>query len=281
MLIAPIICILIAILINRYMVKRQNSRTHTHMGILNLIHVQKIMELTQKHRGISNAVLNGNAVLKQPLLTVQRQIDVSIDKSQSLQLSQFSQWQSYNEHWQRLRVHAVERNLPSQNLLRQHKIMIEGLLSLVDEVIIYFNLNTIMLDETTSASAICQDTLRLSELVAQARGVGTGICARGECNGSEKISLNFIRMSLKPDAKKVLRGLNRINNSELSEQTKAASLAIEKHIDVLIQVLDKSILIDNKIDMEADDYFRVATQPIDELLNIFGVIVNYAQSKHQ
>lgn len=262
------------------MVKRHDKFNHIHKGLLTLVQIQKVMGLTQKHRGISNAVLQGNSVLKQPLLTVQRQIDILIDKVQPLDLMQFSQWQSYCEHWQRLRVHAIERNLPSQNLLRQHKIMIEGLLSLVDEVIIYYNLNILMLDETTRVSAMCQDTLRVSELVAQARGIGSGVCARGVCSGIEKISLNFIRISLKMDTKQLLNDLNRINNPDISQELKEASLAIEQSIDTLITVLDDAVLIDENIEMEADDYFKIATQPIDELLSIFDVIVSYAQAKH-
>jgi hypothetical protein len=245
-------------------------------GLALMRHIQSLIELSQKHRGSSNAVASGNEELRGTLTTLQREIDAATGREISHSLQQFEQWQTFTEHWSRLQARVNAGDLSSTQLIRQHNRLIEALLFLLDDVTRHYSLHTLMLDNMTRVSEVILDTLRASETIGQTRAVGAGICARGQAHGSEAILLNFLRISMQSQTQALSRELGLINNSELQQSLRAASTNIAHQSDVVLQLLDEQILNRTTVTVDAADYFRLASQPLDALSNIFIIIVDYS-----
>jgi len=248
------------------------------LGLTLFTHIQKIMSLSQQHRGTSNAVLQGNDNLKPRLTALQRDLDTLISEGAELNLAEFSQWESFAEHWPRLKLRSMKCDLEPQNLIRQHNMMIDGQLSLLDEIISYYGLSLLKLDRMTHVSELCLDLLRVVERIAQARGLGSGICAKGKCTGADQISLNFLNVSISGATNGLFNELNSIDNPELSEVFSSSSSLIKSGVDNLVQAINTQVLTD-KTTINASDYFNLATKPIDDLLDTFNAVILYA-SKH-
>lgn len=262
----------------RIIFAKKREKIDAKQGLVLLEHIQKLVLSCQKHRGLSNAVLQGNVELRQALLAEQTKIELLIRQGNNdLSCDVFAQWNSFADHWPRLKNHALKRDLPSQNLIRQHNVMIEGHLSLMDEIIRYYSLHNIMLDSVTRLAGLCLDTLRVAETVGQTRAIGSGVCARGVCKGVDKISLNFLRISLKASTDHLFSELNNINNEDLHNPVTSASINVKTSIERLIKTLDEAVLVDGNTTIDSKEYFNLATTPIEQLFSVNSLLLSYGQ----
>lgn len=246
------------------------------LGLALVVHSQKIISSCQQHRGISNAILQGNKTLKIQLISIQSQMDKLIAEGNTLGLNKFPQWESFVDHWPKLKIHSLNRDLTSQNLLRQHNVMVYGHLSLLDDLMSYHQLTWIMLGASIHMSQLCIDTLKVAETIGQSRAIGSGVCSRGECLGIDKISLSFLRISMISPTNELLTELGQVDNSLLQSQLKSSSKLIKDGVDNLIATIENKLLIDGHIDMDASEFFKMATQPIDALVTVYQNLVAHA-----
>jgi hypothetical protein len=159
--------------------------------------------------------------------------------------------------------------------------MIDGQLSLLDDVMRAHDLHRMMLDRFTRISEICIDTLRVAETVGQTRAVGSGICAHGTCEGADKIILDFLRISVQATTSELIKEINGIKNNDLQSELQLASRSIDKTVGQLLSIIDKDVIKDGHISVDSNDYFGVATKAIDEVLKVFGIIIHYASQKQR
>jgi hypothetical protein len=259
---------------------RRQAQSRIEQGILLTVHLKRIIDSCQKHRGTSNAVNQGNDKLKSQLMSLQGDIDQLISSRDSLQLKRFPQWESFTEHWPRLKKHALAGDLKSDNLVRQHSLMIDGQLSLLDDVMRDHDLHRMMLDRCTRVSEVCLDTLRVAETVGQTRAVGAGICARGVCEGADRIILDFLRISVQSNTNELVKQINGIKNEDLQQALQNASTTISDSIGKLMEMVEHNVLKDGRLQVDSNDYFNVSTRAIDEVLKVFGIIIHYASQQH-
>lgn len=267
-------------IISRLAVLRREARTRIEQGILLTVHLKRIIDSCQKHRGTSNAVNQGNQKLKSQLASLQGDIDRLISSTDSKKLMRFPQWESFTEHWPRLKKHALAGDLKSHNLVRQHSLMIDGQLSLLDDVMRDHDLHRMMLDRCTRVSEVCLDTLRVAETVGQTRAVGSGICARGVCEGADRIILDFLRISVQSTTNELVKQINTIKNDDLHEPLQAASILIADSIGKLLNMVEGHVLKEGRLQVDSNDYFNTSTRAIDEVLKVFGIIIHYASQQH-
>lgn len=249
-------------------------------GIALTRYIKSLIDLSQKHRGSSNAVLSGNQELRGPLSQLQQEIEATAGRDISHSLKGFSQWQTFSEHWPRLRSHVNTGDLTSTQLIRQHNRLIEALLFLLDDVMRDYGLHQLMLDNVTRVSEVFLDTLRAAETVGQTRAVGAGICARGQAAGGEAILLNFLRISMQSQIQALTAELTSIRNIDLQNSLQSASADILQQTTELMRLLDEQVLNNEVVIVDAGDYFRKASQPLDALLAIFVIIIDYSARNH-
>ena len=158
-------------------------------------------------------------------------------------------------------MHSLSRDLTSQNLLRQHNVMVYGHLSLLDDLMSHHELTWIMLGSSIHMSQLCIDTLKVVETIAQSRGIGAGVCSKGECLGIDKISLSFLRISIISPTNELLTELSQVDDTLL---------------DNLIDTIENNVLVDGPVNIDAADFFKMATQPIDALVTVYQNLVAHA-----
>lgn len=281
MLIAGIATIVMLMcIIYRILLSRQQQKQKIVDGINVTIQLRQIIDCCQKHRGTSNALLQGNEQLRSTLNKLQDEIDLQISDHSSHLLSTFPQWESFTEHWPRLKSHAIKSDLMPYDLVRQHSLMIDSQLMLLDDVMRRYDLHHLMLDSYTRVSEVCLDTLRVAEMIGQARAIGSGICARGECKGADRIRLNFLSISMKSTTNQLLHEVNSIKNTELTASLHTTSIAIREKIDALLNMVEKRVLQPGELQVKTQDYFLLSTNAIDEVMNIFSTVIKYASKQH-
>lgn len=267
-------------LISHLALLRKQEQNRIEQGIALTVHLKHVIDSCQKHRGTSNAINQGNAKLKPQLVNLQRDIDRLIHSGDSQLLQRFPQWESFAEHWPRLKKHALAGDLKSHNLVRQHSLMIDGQLSLLDDVMRDHDLHRMMLDNSTRVSEICLDTLRVAETVGQTRAVGSGICAHGLCEGADRIIIDFLRISVQNTTRELLKEINSINNEDLHATLQSASQTIKDSVGKLVDMVETQVLKDGRLQLDSNDYFNTSTRAIDEVLKVFGIIIHYASQQH-
>jgi hypothetical protein len=273
------VCMIIFIKLRMNAFKRREYE-FKRTGFKLMLGIQSIIELVQKHRGISNAIHSGNDKLKQQLFKIERDIETIIGGELKNDFKQFDQWESFLDHWPKLKQHALAGDLLPHNLMRQHNMMIEGQLSLLDDVTRFYDLHTVMLDRFIRMSEICLDTLRTAETIAQARGLGAGVCAKGKRDGSDNISLNYLKVSMASTTNQLFIELKSVNNDELQKVFASYSQSIKQSVESLVSVLEEEILQKKELSIQTQDYFRVATAPITELVGLFNYVVGYASEQY-
>ena len=267
-------------LFNRLALLRKQEQKRIEQGIVLTVHLKRIIDSCQKHRGTSNAINQGNAKLKPQLVNLQSDIERLINSTDSRLLQRFPQWESFAEHWPRLKKHALAGDLKSHNLVRQHSLMIDGQLSLLDDVMRDHDLHRMMLDRCTRVSEICLDTLRVAETVGQTRAIGSGICAHGTCEGADRIIIDFLRISVQNTTRELLKEINSIKNDDLHTNLQAAAKAINDSVSKLVDMVEKQVLKEGRLQIDTNDYFNISTRAIDEVLKEFGIIIHYASQQH-
>lgn len=256
------------------------DKRRTAFAISQLIRLKQLIDLSQKHRGISSAVCAGNASLAGTLTALQHEIDQFIFASANSDMQTLPQWMSFVDHWPRLKQQVQARKLTPHQVIRQHNAMIEGQLSLFDDLSRLYNLHHFMLDNITRLSGLCLDTLRAAETLGQMRAVGSTLCARGQCGGAETMMLTFQRLTANGRVGELLREMAGIRNKDLRAILAGQSDKIERDTLQLLHLIDQQVLIDGGITLSADAYFKTASQAIDTVLNVFSLIINYAADNH-
>jgi hypothetical protein len=261
--------------------KKPNSKQLFQTGFKLMLELQRLIELVQQHRGIAYALNNGNEQMRSKLQGLDRQIDEIISGSLKDEFTKFDQWLSFVEHWPRLKANSLSGSLTAENLMRQHNMVIEGHLSLLDDVTHYYDLHTLMLDRFVRVSDLCIDTLRTAETIAQARGLGSGICAKGERHGADSIQLNYLKTSLASTTKQLFSELEGIDNDDVKTKFAAFSASLKRNVDKFVDVLDKELLTKKQLTIKTQEYFDLATKPIDDLVSLFIFMVDYSAKQNE
>lgn len=272
--------VLLLIMAIRWRQQQRLQHQQVKSGLSHLSRLQQLLMLCQQHRGTSNAVVNGDQSMQSQLSDLQQQIDSFIRAPQSRQLDQFPQWQSFVDHWPRLRQNVLDSKQKAFLLVRQHNVMIEGQLSLIDDVCRHYRLHHLMLDNMTRVSEVCLDTLRVAETIGQMRAIGSGICSRGKVDGADAIALEFLHRSVRGRTEELLRELQAIKNPQLRAVLNQHLPLISSHTGQLLQLLEQEVLGKKITQLTPAKYFHTATRPISAVLDSFNTITQYAVNNY-
>jgi hypothetical protein len=130
---------------------------------------------------------------------------------------------------------------------KQHNILIANLLYLIDDIADVHHLSKITGD---AMDTDWRYLLSVAEYIGQARALGTGVAARGECSGVLRIQLNHLR--------------NKIASSVDSSWPDKSRIEIQQ----LLRCIETQ-LIGERPSIQAGDYFTLATRCIEHVLEQF------------
>lgn len=226
--------------------KRQATLLFTQ-GIEYIKLLRSLLTFVQQHRGLTTGFINGNLGAKPDIekITIKiKRIMSELDETGDWIHSNVK-WSSLVDHWTRLGITYLQGDADKN--FKQHNILIANLLYLIDDVADVHHLSKITGD---AMDTDWRYLLSIAEYIGQARALGTGVAAKGECSSVLRIQLNHLR--------------NKIASSVDSSWPDKSRVEIQQ----LLRCIETQLIIDHP-SIQAGDYFKLATRCIEHVLDQF------------
>ena len=224
-------------------------------GIEYIKALRGILAAIQQHRGLTTGYINGNREAAADIEKLSARITRQIRELQerSVWIDTNVKWNSLSDHWQRLS--GAYRQGDADNNFKQHNILIANLLYLIEDLADAHHLSKM------GGGALDTDwryLLSIAEYIGQARALGTGVAARGECNSVMRIQLNHLRNKI--------AGAIEVNWPEPSR----------KEITNLLLTIEQKLVVETP-GISPRDYFDLANRCIDHVLEQFDQQIDNLQ----
>lgn len=245
------------LLLTRHFRKTQQQK---RLGILDQIQILRLLigEL-HRHRGLTQAVLNGETSLHTPLLETRDRLDQLLTLADASTAGQQPAWLHLIDHWSRLRNGSVD--LPD-NLQQHHQIIHNSIFLLEDLIEAAMDSQP---DITTDLASIWHEILQATEWVGQTQAKGLCMLA-GKLNSMEqRIKLRFLFQKTQLAAGNGFAAL--LPYCEAHQLDLQASLqGSEQRIRGVLNELERQLLAGQHVEITALDYLRQTSQIVDDLL---------------
>ncbi|WPC06300.1 nitrate- and nitrite sensing domain-containing protein [Pseudomonas benzenivorans] len=251
--------------------KRQ-KRLLIQSNIRQLTLLRALIAGLQRHRGLSNGVLCGDAGMGQALAETRQQLDRHIREAQQLGGSHRDTWNGLIDHWSRLREGRIDD--PANNLL-QHHLIIRNSIFLMEDVACEVDLSE---GRPTLGYLPCiwREVVQAAEWAGQARALGTGIAAAGKSSAEQRVRLRFLYQKIQLLAGTAFATLQR----HAGEQPQGDLFRLpdrQRVIDDFLHCIEQELLGQAQPAIAAKAYFQRATQAIDELLALVDTALQQLQ----
>lgn len=215
-------------------------------GFSQMQRFRDLLILIQQHRGLTSGFLGGDTQLKTKIELLQK----DISKASQL-LWQKANWSEGIDKWRAIESSWVSlasdfHKLDSDSNFEHHCYLIAQLLYLIDDCGEHYSLYELKDKDNRSIRYLWQDLLVSIEHIGQARAIGTGVAASGECTSVNRIRLNYLQQAI----------------------SKMLPVGNTSAIHHLLNVI-KSRVTTDKPSISAQDYFSEATRALEEVLQGF------------
>lgn len=245
---------------------QRQQRAHMQSNLRQLTLLRALIAGFQRHRGLSNGVLCGDAGMSQELAVTRQQLDRHIRDAQPLGGSHRDAWNSLFDHWSRLRE---GRSGDATNNLAQHHLIIRNSIFLMEDVASEVDLS----EGRASLSylpCIWREVVQAAEWAGQARALGTGIAAAGHSSAEQRVRLRFLYQKIQQLAGDAFATLQ-----PHSEQFQLPQR--QRVIEAFLHCIEQELLGQEQPAIAAKSYFQRATQAIDELLALVDTALQHLQ----
>ena len=268
--ILPIVIGLFVVALLVYFVIRQKRKVRRLQveGVGTIIQVKQLITCIQQHRGWYSAYLRGDKSVIGDIQKLQRQIaQTTLAIENKYNIKRFERWFGYTEHWKRLSASAT--GLTADNSFKQHTQLIGNMLYLLEDIAESHFLTKEQLGEFPDISLLWRELLQVSECVGQSRALGTGVATVKVCSRVEKIRLGFLRQKITETAEITYAQLK--DNQSVDNRQKLMSLIehASKQTRYLCSVIEHELVECEQIQLDAKNYFSLATEAINSLNQIF------------
>lgn len=227
--------------------KRQYETLLFFQGVEYIKVLRRLLMFVQRHRGLTTGYMNGNLIVKADIEMLAIEIHSAIADVEvaGIWMRDNIKWASLIDHWARLGTTYAQGDVNTN--FKQHNIFIANLLYLIDDVADAHHLSK------TTGDALDTDwryLLSIAEYIGQARALGTGVAAKGECSSVLRIQLNHLR--------------TKISSSVDSSWPEESRIEIHQ----LLRCIETQLIVDRPT-IQAGDYFMLATRCIEHVLDQF------------
>lgn len=246
-------------------------------GINVVKQINALVQLLQKHRGLSAALCGGDNSVQNELSTVLENISGLIaELAQQPFMLNNERWLSFKDHWARLSLH--KKNQSAEYSFQQHTKIIANILYLLEDMAELHCLTRQHLHNFDNVGYIWRELLAVTESVGQSRAVGVRSVAAKHCSSVEKIRLKFL-----------YQHINKVSEDTLkvflaSDKNKSLHELVEKSLSstrLLTSTIKDDILVGESINISRRDYFDLASNTMEQLNTIFNFqVAKLAQSLH-
>ncbi|HEY8941705.1 MAG TPA: nitrate- and nitrite sensing domain-containing protein [Cellvibrio sp.] len=209
--------------------------------------LRSLLTCVQQHRGLTTGFINGNHSAQPDIEALDTRIKhlMATLEATGDWMTENIKWSSLVDHWTRLGMGYLHGDADKN--FKQHNILIANLLYLIDDVADAHHLSKLTGD---TMDTDWRYLLSIAEYIGQARALGTGVAAKGECSSVLRIQLNHLR--------------NKIASSVDASWPEKSRVEIH----YLLRCIESQLIVD-KPSIDASEYFKLATRCIEHVLEQF------------
>jgi len=249
-------------------------------GTAPVIALQRVVQLTQQHRGITEGMLGGNELLaaRRPETLValgkaMEALDASLETSvASRQIT--SQWAERKQRWAALEHAVASRQLKPAESFAQHTQLIVELLALNADVLDEFGLS---LDPQSDSYALVMgafvNTPGLAEKLGQMRARGAGYLVTGTLSPEGRAVLTAEQGRAEEILGEMMRNLGKATaaNAEVRAELAAKADTLKVRIAQTLAMADQGLIKATKPAPPSNAYFQEFTNTIDRVYEFNAV----------
>ena len=241
-------------------------------GTVPVIALQKVIQLTQQHRGLAAGMLGGNEVLaaKRPetrdaLGKAIAAVDASLATS-PVPAAVMAQWAARKQRWTALEQGVAGRQFKPAESSAQHTELIAELLALNLDLLDAFGL---ALDPQADSFAMVMagfaNAPALAEKLGQMRARGTGFLATGTMPPEGRMVLSIGRAQANDIYAEMLRNVGKATaaNAELKSALAAKAAILQQQIAKTLALADSELINAAEFKLPADTYYQDFTNTIN------------------
>ncbi|MFA7269511.1 MAG: hypothetical protein WC073_09225 [Sterolibacterium sp.] len=242
-------------------------------GILANRQIKQLLVDLQQHRGMANAYLNGDSSFWSSMEKKQAAISQDIamlDDSCGRELMTPRRWDGIKNNWQILCEET--RGLTQEESFHRHSMLIRAVLYSLGDVAERSQIVGIGAADPALVNALWSDLPAVAEGLGQARGLGSGVAAKGDCSSVARIKLRFLEGRIGETMKWVSRdlteiGIARTMDTSISRSWEETSQAVSE----FLALLEGKIINVARPAIDAEHYFGAATKSLDKVFHVYDV----------
>lgn len=226
----------------------------------------------QKHRGLSYGYLNGAKSLKSQLLKIEVQIDKDIknlenkDKQYGSTFKTTKLLSDIKNQWSQIKADSLTLS-PLENF-KKHTVLANKILFLISYT---GRTSAMILDPDVGTSTIIRRLPLLIENIAQARGTGTGVVAKGHITSEEKniliLTSGIINYYISEVTIEVIENFERYPaaKNKLNPYIQESRINIKTFLNELT-----SLIKGESIDIPTDLFFHSSSRAVNSVYKLFN-----------
>ncbi len=253
---------------------RRQDRLHAESNLQQLLLLRALTSDLQKHRGLTSAVLNGDASMTQDMENIRQRVNQHIATAESCKSTHKETWLGIIDHWSRMRE---GRSQDTENNLKQHNLIIRNCIFLMEDIACEVDL-TQGKAELAYLTCIWREVIPAAEWVGQARALGASIAATGYSSPAQRVRLQFLYEKIEQLSGDAFHTLQ----SHLAAHPETTGFQLQKQEVVMAEFLTciKSELLSTASPgIDAKSYFKRATESIDALFALVDIALHQVQSQ--
>lgn len=245
---------------------RAQSAVYRMRGMADVVVLRRLLETLPQHRGMANALLQGDESFRSKLSQLQGEIDAAMRTLAELPAkgdpwSVGARVQKMQDDWTLIKQQLVSFAPPES--FARHTLLMMELLYLLNDVADAAGLLRAGADAKLIDAAVNQLPM-VTETLGQARGMGAGVAARGKCATDMRVKLRYLHDNTQRVSAEVAQGMRVTLQGDASLKAQAATALEESQqaTQGFLSMLESRIINARSVDIESAEYYNAGTEAI-------------------
>jgi methyl-accepting chemotaxis protein len=257
---------------------RARSADSRVRGMADVVMLRRLAEALPQHRGMSNALLQGDESFRSKLSQLQSEIDVTMRSLDEL-TAKGDPWSlaarvaQVEDGWRFIKQ-QLSGFTPAESFACHTQLMTE-VLYLLNDVADAAGLLVTGEDERLIDAAVNLLPL-VTETLGQARGMGTGVAVRGRCATDMRVKLRYLHDNTQRVSAEVAQGVRLIlqGDARLRAQAETALEDSQRATQAFLSMLESRIINARLVDIESTDFYNAGSEAIKHNFALLDAINN-------
>ncbi|MCQ8105104.1 nitrate- and nitrite sensing domain-containing protein [Methylomonas sp. SURF-2] len=253
-------------------------RQRARLGQINsqLLHITINQELKeflgniQRHRGMVNGYLNGDASFKYKISVLQAEINRQAGQiARHLQTSEChrADFETIRNHWQELYPRVLSGSRAQS--FEDHCRLISTVLHLIRDIAERSQLHRDSGCPFSFVEIVWHLLPDTAEAIGQSRAIGTGIAAAGRGLGTERIKLGFLVTRIRETVARLEQGLTRTPADMTGEKLQQVHGEVRSRINKLVTEIERELLSADRPNINPGGFFEHASRTLDSVFEFY------------